>query len=45
MNSFSATEDEPVLLNPVRTLMDDNVKFSTQEYRNALYSKNGETFM
>lgn len=37
MKDFVDTEDEPIFPTQIYTLMNDNIKYSTLEYRNALY--------
>jgi hypothetical protein len=37
MKDFVGTEEEILMEGPIRTLMNDNIKYSTSEYRQALY--------
>lgn len=37
MQEFLGSEDEPVMKGKIQTYMNDNIKYSTSEYRNTLY--------
>jgi hypothetical protein len=44
MKDFIGTEDEITLSAPIKTLMNDNIKYSTAEYRQALYQYIGAKY-